>query len=443
MTRTLADLPAVTFSGEDIMSGRFPELLAAAAMQHGPIFKWVITEGWDAGEYVYMVGPEANRFVFHTGREHFSHHLGWTPLIGDTFGKGLLNMDDPEHTRHRKMWNPAFTAAAMERYIPVMQRVITERSSHWPEHEKIDIYAEAREITFDIAAAALGGIERGVDVDRMRQMFYVLLSGFSPDQEDAQNYELNYMQVLTELRSTLLSLIAQRRALPDDNQPNDVVGMIVRARDEDGNALSDEQVLAHLNILLVAGHETTTTLAAWTLYTLAISADQRTRVMSELDGLVSSAPASVEALRSMRVLDAFIRETGRLYSPVINVPRGVVSDFEFAGYHIPAGSMLRLSLAGGHRLPHVFDHPERFDLDRFLPPRDEERRTPYGLVTFGGGPRICIGINFAQIEVKALAAHVLRNYSIEAASPPGRHAGHWNANIPEGLWLKVRMKDEG
>ena len=71
------------------------------------------------------------------------------------------------------------------------------------------------------------------------------------------------------------------------------------------------------------------------------------------------------------------------------------------------------------------------------------KRQPYGLVTFGGGPRICIGINFAQIEVKALAAHVLRNYSIEAASPPGRHAGHWNANIPEGLWLKVRMKDEG
>ena len=107
----------------------------------------------------------------------------------------IRDRDDPEHTRHRKMWNPAFTAAAMERYIPVMQRVITERSSHWPEHEKIDIYAEAREITFDIAAAALGGIERGVDVDRMRQMFYVLLSGFSPDQEDAQNYELNYMPV--------------------------------------------------------------------------------------------------------------------------------------------------------------------------------------------------------------------------------------------------------
>ena len=123
------------------MSGHFPELLAAAAIQHGPIFKWIITEGWDIGEYVYMVGPEANRFVFHTGREHFSHNLGWTPIIGEIFGKGLLNMDDPEHARHRKMWNPAFTAAAMERYIPVMQRVITERSSHWTQQSKINIYS--------------------------------------------------------------------------------------------------------------------------------------------------------------------------------------------------------------------------------------------------------------------------------------------------------------
>ena len=116
--------------------------------------------------------------------------------------------------------------------------------------------------------------------------------------------------------------------MPVDEQPRDVLGMIVRARDEHGEALSDEQVLAHLNILLVAGHETTTTLGAWVLYLLSTHPEHRQRVQAELRGLVgvSQAPITVEAIRAMKVLDNFIREAGRFYSPVINVPRSVVKD---------------------------------------------------------------------------------------------------------------------
>ncbi|MGZ3681568.1 MAG: cytochrome P450, partial [Ktedonobacterales bacterium] len=99
----------------------------------------------------------------------------------------------------------------------------------------------------------------------------------------------------------------------------------------------------------------------------------------------------------------FIRETGRLHSPVQNVPRGVVQDVEFAGYTIPAGTDVRLALAGCHRMERYFANPDTFDPDRFAPPREEDRKTPYSLVTFGGGPRLCIGVNFANIEVKALA----------------------------------------
>jgi cytochrome P450 len=140
-------------------------------------------------------------------------------------------------------------------------------------------------------------------------------------------------------------------------------------------------------------------------------------------------------------LDAFIREAGRLYSPVINVPRGVVQEFEFDGYTVPAGTQVRLALAAGHRLPDVFADPECFDPDRFLPPREEDRRQPYSLVTFGGGPRVCIGINFAQIEVKALVAHVLPRYSLE---PVGTalpvHAGHWTAELPGGMSMRVQER---
>jgi cytochrome P450 len=143
-------------------------------------------------------------------------------------------------------------------------------------------------------------------------------------------------------------------------------------------------------------------------------------------------------LRGARVLDAFIREAGRLYSPVLNVPRGVVQDFEFAGYTVPMGTHVRLALAASHRLPTIFANPEVFDLDRFLPPREEDR-LPYALVTFGGGPRVCIGINFAQIEVKALVAHVLPRYTLTPVEPhPPIYAGHWTAIMPGGAPMRVR-----
>lgn len=440
MSKSLADLPVASFTGDDINAGRFPRMLAQAAIANGPIFKWIIPEGWDAGEYVFMVGPEANRFVLHTGREHFSHDQGWTPIIGDTLGKGLLNMDDPEHARHRKMWNPAFTAAAMEAYIPVIQQVIADRTAGWARRGTVNVYHEAREITFDIAAAALGGFQRGPEVDRLRELFYTLLR-FDDRVESWEAYEQRFNAARVELGMTLMRMIAERRALPPDQQPRDVVGAIVRARDEQGQALSDEQVLAHINILLVAGHETTTTLAAWTLWLLAANPEEHRKLEEEVDALVGpDETPSVDALRSMKRLDAFIREAGRLYPPVINVPRGVVSEFEFAGYRIPPGTAVRLSLAGTHMLPTVFSEPQRFDPERFLPPRDEERRTPYGLVTFGGGPRICIGINFAQIEAKALIAACVRRFTFEPDGPPSDHGGHWTADLADGISLRVRPR---
>ena len=348
MSKTLADMPAVQFTGGDIMSGTFPSLQARMALEHGPIYKWPVHHGPEAGyEFVFMVGPEANRFVLHTHREHFSHDLGWTPLIGEDLGKGLLNMDDPEHARHRKMWNPAFTHACMEAYLPIIARVVAERTHTWPHRGDIDVYEEARQITFDAAAAALAGFETGPEVDRLRELFYVLLHGFDPGTDSWDTFFGRLKRARQELAGMLLALIRARRNAPAEEQPRDVLGMIVRARDEQGATLSDEQVLAHLNILLVAGHETTTTLSAWVLYLLATQPEHRRRVAAEVDALLDGRgqELSVEAVRGMKRLDNFIREAGRLYSPVINVPRGVVKEFEFRGYTVPTGTPVRLALA--------------------------------------------------------------------------------------------------
>jgi retinoid hydroxylase len=424
MTNALRSLPQAHFTASDIRSGRLASLQAGMALEHGPIYTAIIEDGRVGGTCVCMVGPEANRFVLHTGREHFSHDRGWSPLIGEPLGKGLLNMDPPEHTRHRKLWNPAFTATAIEAYLPVIQRVIAERAGAWPTQEQVDVYQEAKQITFGAAALALAGFDPGARLAELGQLFYQRAGPRRRDQ-------------------ILLDLIAERRASPPDQQPRDVVGMIVRARDDDGQPLSDEQILAHINILLVAGHETTTVLSAWVLYLLATIPEQRQRIEDELDDQLGdiSGPISVDRLRGLKQLDNFIKETCRLYPSVLNVPRGVVSDFEFGGYTIPAGTQVRLALGASHLLPQVFAEPQRFDPDRFAPPREEDRRTPYGLVAFGGGARICIGLNFAQLETKALAAHVLRHYRLEAVAGQSiANAGHLTAFLEHGIQLRVQPK---
>lgn len=417
-----------------------PEWVAQQAVTHGPIFR--IAYPWADHAPVYLVGPEANRFVLHTGRAHFSHEQGWTPIIGGMLGKGVLNMDGAQHDRNRKMMNPGFTIAYMSRYLPIMSRVIADRTRDWATRGEVDLFQEMRRITFDIAAEALIGFRAGAEVDRMRELFMALLyQDFDPATMTREEMIAQFGAAQRELFTTLLARIAERRERPTD----DLLGMMVRARDEDGNALSDQEILGHVNILLVAGHETSTTMASWLLYLLATHHEYLSRVRAEITELVGSdpdAPIGLEAIKALRVLGNALAEAGRLWSPVASGPRGVVSDFEFGGYHVPAGTQARYSIVGGHWMPNIFANPERFDPDRFAAPREEDKKVPYALIPFGGGQRICIGVNFAQVEIKALAAHVLRTYDLEPT--PGQDIAQLYAptigSPSDGIRVQVRER---
>jgi cytochrome P450 len=289
-----------------------PTFLAQAAQEHGPVF----AIGWPHGKTVYFVGPEANRFILGAHREHFSHDLGWTPIIGDLFGHGLLNMDGELHSRHRKMMNPAFTIAYMERYLPIMNRVIAERTDVWVARGTVDLYDECRKITFDVAAEALVGFSTGQQVDSLREGFYALLyADFDPATEVYETFFARQLIIRDAVKATLLPLIASRRnELMSNDAPNDVLGMLLRARDDQGESLDDEQLLAHLYILLIAGHETSTSLSAWLLYLLASHPEYLHRVHEELDQLLpgENAPITLEAIKGMRQIGNALTEAGRL-----------------------------------------------------------------------------------------------------------------------------------
>ena len=278
-------------------------------------------------------------------------------------------------------------------------------------------------------------------MDWLRERFYALLHLPDTEEDEWEIIVQRQLQIRDELQRMLLALIdARRRAAPSE-QPGDVLGMLVRARDEQGQPLTDEQLLAHVNILLVAGHETTTTLGAWLLYLLATHAEYGARVDQELATRLGGpeVPLTSETVRSLPLLASAVREAGRLQSPVQLLPRGVVSPFDFDGYSVSAGTPVFLAIAAGHRLPTVFAEPDGFDPDRFLPPREEDKRHPYALATFGGGPRICLGINFAHVEAMALAAHVRRALRLEPFPDVAiEQIGGIVQTLPHGIRVRVR-----
>ncbi|HZC05781.1 MAG TPA: cytochrome P450 [Ktedonobacterales bacterium] len=411
--------------------------LAEMYRKHGPIFR---ASNFNM-DIVYLVGPEANRFVLLSDRLKFSHHEGWGKLfsVSYLFGDGLLSMDGPEHDAHRRIMNPAFAISYMDRYVPLMNRIIRERIATWGERGEVDVYEEARKITFDVAAEALTGLRAGPEVDRFREVFsQMLMLGMMVSSQ--QEWDTRMTALRAELDSLIRPKIAARRAHPTD----DILGLLVTAKDSSGQPLSDERIIAHANILLVAGHETSTSLASWLLYQLTQQTEITQRVLDEQLALVGpTAEPTLDDIKRMKYLDLVLLEAERVYPPVSNGPRGVVEDFEFAGYHVPAGTYAFYSIAASHLLPEVFAQPEVFDPERFAPPREEHKRTPYGLVGFGGGPRVCIGINFAKVEIKALVSQALRRYELEAVPDQTLVQFYRVTAVPlYGIRLRVRERDK-
>ncbi len=424
------EIPYVVIPEEfALASGPF---LAQMYAEIGPIFRTHVFKR----EVIYLIGPEANRFVLVTHRHCFSHHQGWGDLRGATrlLGDGLVTMDGAEHDWHRKMMHPAFTLAYMERYVPALVRQLRAQLDTWGTGGEIDIHTEMRRMTFAILAEALAGLSSEAEVRQFQQLFTALLRLGRQGAADREHL----IALKAGLYDLLQPKIQERRIHPTD----DILGMLVSARDEQGEMLSDEQLIAHINFLVGLGHESTSSLCAWTIYLLASHPAYLQQVVDEQKRILAGDVFTLESLTQMHVLDRALKEAERLYPPIESGPRGVVADCEFASYHIPAGAFVCYSIAATHLLPSVFADPTTFDPDRFLPPREEHKKTPYALVGFGGGPRICIAGHLANVDIKAMITGILQRYHMEVVAGTEPRQVYRGIGAPEkGIRLRIQSRE--
>jgi cytochrome P450 len=382
---------------------------------YGPVFQTRLF----GVRVVVMIGPEANRTILAGQRECFSHALGYQ-MVTEILGDGLLFQDGAVHQRNRTLMTPAFHAAGVQRYFEVMRELAQAHVDRWAHAGEGAMYDRFRHLTFEIAARLILGARGAVEVAELSRLNDRLAKGAAAFLRVRLAWT-RYGRGLAArdtLHRYLRGVIRERQQVPGD----DALGLLVAARDVDGSRLSEDELLDQAVLLLFAGHETTTSMLTSLLLALDRHPDIRERLVAEHRRVVGDDDLTLEHVRQLGMLDLVLKEVERLWPPVSICQRGVVTEVEFGGYRLPPGTIVSYSPYASHRLPEVFRDPERFDPERFAPPREEHKVSPYRLIGFGGGPRLCLGQAFSQLEMKIVAALLLGRYRWRLAAVPPRFA---------------------
>jgi cytochrome P450 len=200
----------------------------------------------------------------------------------------------------------------------------------------------------------------------------------------------------------------------DGSGAKDLLTLLLTARDDEGNSMSDQQLRDEVITLLLAGHETTALNLSWTWYLLAQTPEVEQKLHAELDAVLGGRPPAVSDLPKLQYTDRIIRETLRLYPPAWRVFRRTEEPFKVGDYLLPPGSNIVLSQWVTQRDPRWFTEPERFNPDRWN--EETAAKLPrFAYFPFGGGPRVCIGAGFAMMEATLLLATIAQRYRIRLA----------------------------
>jgi len=222
---------------------------------------------------------------------------------------------------------------------------------------------------------------------------------------------LRFRKARARLDATIYRLIEERRRAGGDR--GDLLSMLLLAQDTegDGGRMTDLQLRDEAMTIFLAGHETTANAMTWTWYLLSQHPDVEARVHAEIDAALGSRLPGADDLPLLPYTRMVLAESMRLYPPAWIVGRRALGPFEANGYTIPARSIVLLSQYTMHRDARWFPDPERFDPERFTPERQADR-PKFAYFPFGGGPRVCIGEQFAWMEGLILLATIAQRWRL-------------------------------
>jgi cytochrome P450 len=313
--------------------------------------------------------------------------------------------------RQRKLVLPSFHGERMQRYGDLMREITEAEIARWPVAEPFPLRPRTQAITLEIIMRAVFGIEDAEQLDRLRDRLGRLLDISTRSRALAtivipplrrtigRRMWERFQRLRADVDEVLYAEITRRRQAEDIAERDDVLSILLLARDEHGKPMTDVELRDELITLLVAGHETTATTLAWAFDLLLRHPHELEQLRSEIDSGEGD-----------EYLDAVIKETLRIRPVVPGVVRRLTAPLDLGGHHFPAGIRLAPNIYLTHRRADVYTEPTRFNPDRFL----NRPADTYSWLPFGGGIRRCLGASFALYELKMVIPTILRNVTLSA-----------------------------
>jgi cytochrome P450 len=361
-----------------------------------------------AGFYFYLLAhPDAVEHVLHSNHKNYRKPDSANHSIGLLAGNGILTSEGDFWRKQRRLMQPAFLRQQVVKLSSHMVDSTDGFIRQWEQAEDgrtLDIVPEMMRLALRIASTSLFSADISGEADSIGQAYrtafeYVSLKMngrlmFSPLWMPTRRNR-RFRQAKALLDGVVLDLIAQRRHEP---AKSDVLDLLLAAQDEESaTGMTDGQLKDEALTLLTAGHETTGAALSWAWFLLATHQDVQHALHEQVSAHLRGRLPAAEDLPSMPLATAVFEETMRLYPPAWGLPRETIDEDEICGYPIPAKATIILMQQIVHRHPDFWTQPDQFDPERFLPPRNSGR-AKFAFFPFGGGPRICIGNQFAMLE---------------------------------------------
>jgi cytochrome P450 family 135 len=366
--------------------------------------------------------PEAVKTVFTAPPELAPSGTSNSPVAPIVGPSSVLVLTGPEHLRQRKLLLPPFHGERMREYEDVIVQATRRDMASWPLGSPMRLQERTRAITLEVILRAVFGVE-AERMGRLRDAIAGLLKPantlailvFALRRPRPGPPTGGIGRALERLDTVIYEELARRREQPDLAERTDILSLLLQARDEDGEAMTDGELRDELVTLLLAGHETTATSVAWAIERLVRHPQQLGRLVAEIDSEADGGPSDY--------MTAVVNETLRVRPVVPIVVRVLQQELAVGGYSLPAGTRVTPSIYLTNRNPNVYEQPEEFRPERFLDGGPET----FSWIPFGGGIRRCIGASFAQLEMKLMLRTMLAE--LEPRLPGGRgmwRRGEWN-----------------
>jgi cytochrome P450 len=377
-------------------------------------------------EAIVTTNPDVIQHVLKTNAENYQKSEIQVRRMGHFLGKGLLTTHGEAWRTQRRLIQKGFDRKQLEALSSIMQDSLAESLKEFERQIRagsVDIYPHLMKMTFSMVARSLFGAKlKGDDIDLVSHTICTVQEFIV--RQTLQPYMNPWFAVSGDLRrheemrvradSILMAYIKQRR---HQEPGHDLLQTLMDARYSDGEGMSDELVLSESMQLLVAGHETSSNGLSWIFYLLSTRPDCLERIRQEFDSVLGDAPLSYNDVPRFEFATQVIQEALRLYPPFWMVDRMAVADDRAGDVAIPQGSTVIVFVYGAHHAPKYWQNPELFDPERFTK-ANEKLQPPFTYLPFGGGPRGCIGGNYAMLQILMILSVLLRRYDFQLS--PGQ-----------------------